>query len=322
MKTFILLWLFVAVSQVVNVLPASALPAELKSRCEEIFAPSLFVRSAAFEKAAALRESESENGVPAWHQTAVLLRRDSNGHAIRTHTSVVLLHGLYNSPAKMLALAHHFHHDLGLNVVNARLTGHYDTDLELMKHSVRYTRWIADAHKAIALARDLGDEVLLIGHSTGALSLLWAAIENPIGIRGVALFSPAFKVRGLTRAGARFLDVMDLTISTRGGRILTGHAGVEVSQMTKAFQAARAKGALSSLNQIPIWMANTSADFTISVRAAENFIGTLQAPGAADRQIERITLQNFTLHDETATGDNRVLPDLLNSIDTFFNLRP
>ena len=72
----------------------------------------------------------------------------------------------------------------------------------MLKRTVRWEEWLADAEADLALAQDFGDKVVLMGHSTGALLLTWLAIRNPVKVAGLILFSPAFGVNSFARAGA------------------------------------------------------------------------------------------------------------------------
>lgn len=191
--------------------------------CETLFIPDYVLTSQTLEKVNRYRKLDRERGVPTEHQTAISVIRDSERRQTKTAVSVLLIHGLYNSPAAFASLAAHYH-SLGMNVINLRLDGHYETDLTPMRETVRWQRWLKDGRAALNLARELGDTVLLSGHSTGALTAAWLAIENPSAVRGLALFAPAFRVKTSKQLGARLLDILDIDMHAPG-RLITGHAG-------------------------------------------------------------------------------------------------
>jgi pimeloyl-ACP methyl ester carboxylesterase len=70
------------------------------------------------------------------------------------------------------------------------MRGHFETDRSVLKRTVQWEEWLADAEADLALAQKLGGKVVLMGHSTGALLLTWLAIRNPEKIAGLILDRP------------------------------------------------------------------------------------------------------------------------------------
>jgi pimeloyl-ACP methyl ester carboxylesterase len=248
---------------------------------------------------------------------------DENNRPIKSSTAVVLMHGLYNSPKAMAAIAASFH-SLGLNVINLRLEGHYESDTNPMDSSVRWQQWLEQGRDALALARELGGDVILVGHSTGALTATWLATEAPEGIRGLALFAPAIRVRSTTRFAGHILDLFGIKIPTPGGRRLTGHAAREVVAMSNAFATQLGAQAPYKLARVPVWLANTPADLTINYSKAESFVEGLETaePGRAARMITRLPLWPIVVHDSLPGEANTALRGLLHSMESFFGLIP
>ncbi len=87
--------------------------------CETLFIPEYVLKSQTLEKVNRYRKTDRDRGVPSEHQTAISLIRDSESRPVKTSVSVLLIHGLYNSPAAFASLAAHFH-SLGMNVINLR----------------------------------------------------------------------------------------------------------------------------------------------------------------------------------------------------------
>jgi pimeloyl-ACP methyl ester carboxylesterase len=292
-------------------------------RCESLFREKIHVSDESLIKISKYSALDLSAGVPESHRTTVQLVTDENDRPVKTRTSVVLMHGLYNSPQAMAAIGAHFR-SLGMNVINLRLEGHYESDTTPMDSSVHWQKWLEQGREALALARELGDEVILAGHSTGALTAAWLATETPHGIRGLAMFAPAIRVRATTRFAGNVLDLFGIKIPTPGGRRLTGHAAKEVTAMSNAYAAQLASTAPEKLAQIPVWLANTPSDITINYATAEGFVETLETakPGRAPRLITRVPLWPIVLHDALPGVTNRSLPTLLQSMDTFFGLIP
>ena len=172
-----------------------------------------------------------------------------------------------------------------VNTLVSRMRGHFETDRSVLKRSVRWEQWLADAEADLALAQKLGGKVVLMGHSTGALLLTWLAIRNPVKIAGLILFSPAFGVHSFAQAGAWASYLTRIDLVTAGGKVSTGHSGLEVDRAARAFRAwlianSRDGGpytyASEQLKEVPVWMANTEADIVIQKQEARAFMGALK----------------------------------------------
>jgi pimeloyl-ACP methyl ester carboxylesterase len=140
---------------------------------------------------------------------------------------------------------------------------------------------LADAKADLAFAQKLGGKVVLMGHSTSALLLTWLAIRNPKKIAGLIAFSPAFGIHSFAQAGAWASYLTRIDVVTAGGKVSTGHSGLEVDRAARAFRAwLRANSrdrpytdASERLKDVPVWMANTAADIVIQKREARAFMG-------------------------------------------------
>jgi pimeloyl-ACP methyl ester carboxylesterase len=82
---------------------------------------------------------------------------------------------------------------LEANLFFTRLTGHGLSGEELAKASG--VEWEIDAREAIAIGRQIGEKVLVMGMSTGANLGVWLAVTDPDKIAGVILISPNFGLR-------------------------------------------------------------------------------------------------------------------------------
>jgi pimeloyl-ACP methyl ester carboxylesterase len=199
------------------------------------------------------------------------------------------------------------------------MRGHFETDRSVLKRTLRWQEWLADAESDLALAQGLGGKVVLMGHSTGALLLTWLAIRNPNKVAGLILFSPAFGVHSLAQAGAWASYLTRIDLVTTDGKVSTGHSGLEVARAARAFRAwLRANSrdgrpytyASEALKDVPVWMANTAADIVIQKREARAFMEALKgnSSSAAARNDLWLPYSKVVRHDAIITPSN---PDLL-----------
>jgi alpha-beta hydrolase superfamily lysophospholipase len=103
-----------------------------------------------------------------WHDPA---------HKMRTPIAVVYLHGFSATRAELSPVVEHLADSLGANAYFTRLAAHGRVDGEAF-HSVTPQQWIDDAREALAIGRRLGDRVIVIGTSTGAVLAMYLAAES------------------------------------------------------------------------------------------------------------------------------------------------
>jgi pimeloyl-ACP methyl ester carboxylesterase len=121
-----------------------------------------------------------------------------------------------------------------VNALVSRMRGHFDRSICAQGNRAGL---LADTEVDFALAQKLGGEVVLMGHSTGALLLTWLAIRNPGKVARLILLSPAFGVHSLAQAGAWTAYLTRIDLVTADGEVSTGHSGLEVSRAARAFRA-------------------------------------------------------------------------------------
>ena len=262
------------------------------------------------------------------HASRVHLVRDGFGMPEKTPYSVLIISGLFNSPESMSGLVEHFAGQR-MNVVNMRLAGHYETDASALSHAIEWEQWKKQTDEALDLAQRLGDKVILVGHSTGALLLTWAAFERPESVAGLALFSPAFMIT----PGSLFSAMISKTFGlnpTVEGRLIAGHAGLEVQKMAAHFRSLL-QGTDRSLvpdspdfaplaerlQHVPVWVANTALDVVIDVRAADRFVQALSVDGAAPRFHYSLPACELVLHDRIVSPRNSSFVPMLKSMSSF-----
>ncbi|MCZ0963224.1 alpha/beta hydrolase [Paracoccus benzoatiresistens] len=118
--------------------------------------------------------------------------------------AILYVHGFSASPAELRPLPEDLARQLGANLLAIRLTGHGQGGAELA--AARAGDWWRDLTQGLAVARQMGRRVIVIGMSTGATLTALAARDPQMGraMDGVVLISPNFALR---RRGAWMLDL-------------------------------------------------------------------------------------------------------------------
>ena len=117
-------------------------------------------------------------------------------HPGKTPRSILLVHGLTDSPYSMRELARLFH-ARGYNAAAVLLPGHGTRPQDLLR--VKLQEWRDETDFGLAAASALGQRVSLAGFSTGGALVLDALRRNnagaaPVDVDDVFLFSPALKL--------------------------------------------------------------------------------------------------------------------------------
>lgn len=105
-----------------------------------------------------------------------IIWRDSVRKA-KTPLAIVYLHGFSATRAELSPVVEHLGDSLAANIFFTRLTAHGLADGEAFA-TVSPQQWINDAREAVAIGRRLGDRVIVVGTSTGALLAMQLAIES------------------------------------------------------------------------------------------------------------------------------------------------
>lgn len=225
----------------------------------------------------AIATGEKNLGVPPAHQTQHLLLRES-GRLVRTPLTVVITHGLLNSPASMKWIAERAH-SLNLNVLNVRLPGHFQkerTDTDLFKFEEAFQQ----SERIGVVAEKLGDRVVFIGHSVGGSLSILSALNHPDTTAGLVLFSPALRVSLLTYYSTQVLsyfgvsgwlaDLFTGADPSTDYRYLSTHAGVEVDLLSQRLATRRGENQYEfikrSFKDLPIFWVDTEIDIVIDTR--------------------------------------------------------
>lgn len=120
--------------------------------------------------------------------------RDTLTHA-KTPLAIVYLHGFSASRGELSPVFESVGEQLGANIFFTRLAAHGRGDGEAFA-TVRPQQWMDDAREALAIGRRIGERVVVVGMSTGALLALQLAAEErrPGTIAALVLISPNHQV--------------------------------------------------------------------------------------------------------------------------------
>lgn len=161
-------------------------------------------------------------------------------HGHKTSKSVLLIHGAYSSPFHFKGMAQAFF-KAGYNVVTILLPGHWETDRKSLDHT-DHSQWIDETDLGFEMAQELGDKVILAGHSLGGLLALEQAHKRSSqDIAGLVLLSPAVKLWPAivlaSKAGrAMGLSGNNFTRKKPDGRRIpyfSTRVGIEINKLSK-----------------------------------------------------------------------------------------
>ena len=119
-------------------------------------------------------------------------------HGRRVEVAVACLHGYTNCPEQFSRLGADLH-ALGANVYTPRLPHHGLVDrMNTEQSHLTATELVDCAEAALAVARGLGDRVVVVGLSLGGVLASWLA-QNRDGIEVAMAIAPLYWVRPLPR---------------------------------------------------------------------------------------------------------------------------
>ena len=107
----------------------------------------------------------------------------------KTPLSIVFIHGFSATRVELSPVIEEVAKSLGANVFFTRLTGHGQDGIALS--DATFDDWISDTNEAIRIGEVIGDEVILIGSSTGC-SLIHCILEVQKKVKSVIYVSPNF----------------------------------------------------------------------------------------------------------------------------------
>ena len=109
----------------------------------------------------------------------------------KTPLSIIYLHGFSATRQETAPLSDNIAAELGANLYYTRFTGHGRSGEALAEAMVN--DWLNDTNEALEIGRRLGDELIVIGVSTGATAATWLATQPNIDdVRAFVLMSPNY----------------------------------------------------------------------------------------------------------------------------------
>ncbi len=111
----------------------------------------------------------------------------------KTPLSIVYIHGFSATRQETAPLCDIVARNLGANLFYTRLTGHGLDGASLAKATVN--DWFNDAEESLEIGRWLGNDVVVVGSSTGGTLATWLAARNEGNIAALVLLSPNFGLK-------------------------------------------------------------------------------------------------------------------------------
>ncbi|MFC1512043.1 alpha/beta hydrolase [Candidatus Latescibacterota bacterium] len=111
----------------------------------------------------------------------------------KTPLSMVYLHGFSATRRETEPLCDIVARNLGANLFYTRLTGHGLDGAALGEATVN--DWLNDAAEALEIGRRLGDNVVVVGTSTGGTLATWLASRNGEDMTALVLLAPNFGLK-------------------------------------------------------------------------------------------------------------------------------
>jgi len=113
-------------------------------------------------------------------------------HNLKEAKSILIMHGLFESPNYMRSLAKAFF-DAGYNVISLRLDGHFEKT-KFADTNVKAENWLTTAENGLHMAGLVGEQVEILGYSTGGTLGVYLSLKHPQVVKKLYLISPALKL--------------------------------------------------------------------------------------------------------------------------------
>ncbi len=134
------------------------------------------------------------------------IRWSAKGAGVRTPWSLVYIHGFSAGPMELEPTISNLADRLSVNLFVTRLEAHGLTDGDDFSH-VEASSWVRDVSEAVEVGKQIGENVLLVGMSTGAaLALRYVSAARPSkdsALRAMILLSPNYQVQAF---GSQLLE--------------------------------------------------------------------------------------------------------------------
>ena len=208
------------------------------------------------DAALAASEAQVPNLRPGCHKQVIW----ANGSGVKTSVALLYIHGFSASPEEIRPLPDLVAGPLGANIHFTRLTGHGQDGAAMGRAT--FAAWQRDVAEAVEIAQTIGDEIILMGCSTGC-TLATLALAGGVQAKAVIHVSPNF---GLRNKLAQF--VMDMPGVRHWGHLVAGK--------TRSFDPISEAHTRYWTTQYPIEAVHPMADAVRAVRRAD--LSTVQTP--------------------------------------------
>jgi pimeloyl-ACP methyl ester carboxylesterase len=246
-------------------------------------------------------ESELGNAVPCDDNSderftlcSDALRNEGNSpfvlhHGAPTETTIVLFHGLSDSPFFFRSIAAKLH-ESGATVIVGLLPGHGKKDADDdMEDSKLAKRWSAHVDEVIAYAHTLSPKVVVGGFSTGGALVTLHILKHPDTIDGLMLFSGALALDESVEDMAdiwgieTLAKILDWSYETSGPNpykypSVAKYAAFKLLDVIFAVRAELDKGNVPNL---PIFVAHSEADVTTPIRGVKQLQSVNKGPNSS-----------------------------------------
>ena len=208
-------------------------------------------------------------------------------HARGTKRVALVIPGSFESPAHFRTMANYFYRTKGINTLSVSLPGFWTKDLKDVT-SVQYAQWVEYLEHTMSFLSQIGDEVVIYGHSLGGLLAIYLASRYPDTVKMVFTSSPAISTTGIIKVLSS-MDQLGAKVGIKLNGKLPRANGVDVplqsgnisSQITKF---AEAKGIWPATEDFlakyktPTFAISPANDLVVSTKKVKAFFAKLSSP--------------------------------------------
>ena len=209
----------------------------------------------------------------------------------KTKNIFVYIHGLWGSSAQYYQVntfvkIKQMYGDHIDNSILLTLPGHYShfdaikkRDKKIAK-TVNFEDWVRAVDETILLASKLGENVIVLGQSTGGLLALVAAHRHPQIVKKLMLTEPALQVKGHLKTASCDLSGFLSVFNNIAGKVIDGNLslGCQVSRLAKSFlqefegenQIVQIQSMAQSV-RVPVLLLNNEEDDVVEEKANRLF---------------------------------------------------
>jgi len=247
-----------------------------------------------------IQEGESTHKIKKDNEARIVWINDS-AHG-KTEYAIVYLHGFAASQGEGNPLHRNIAKKFGCNLYLSRLADHGLDTIDAMKKLTTDKYW-ESAKEALAIGKQLGNKVILMGTSTGATNALQLAAAYPNDVAALLLLSPNIAINddnawvlnnpwGLQLAtiinGSRFIDSKDQRESYK--QYWYAHYRLEaVVGLQEMLETSMTRETFSKINQPALllyyYKDEVNQDSVVKVQPMKEMFAQLATPASQKRAI-------------------------------------